>query len=97
VGEIAKRTDELIAALGDLNEHGKALAAAAMALAADADNPPTTEKGGTAPRSPIVNAWRATTAELVEKGRVRDEGEDDLDDWASAAAGAGATPIRHTA
>ena len=99
MGDIYAETEALIDALGDLNAHGSALAAAALTLAGDADDPPMTATGQQASRSPIVNAWRATVAELVERGRLRasndDEGE--AGDWRSAATGAGATPIRNTA
>lgn len=95
MGDIVDKTQALIDSLGDLSPLGEQLAATALALASEADNPAADQWGQPKSISSTTNALRATTAELVERGRLSDD--QDEDDWQSAAAGAGATPIRNTA
>lgn len=91
-----QQVDDLIESLGELTPAGRVYAQVAQALADDVDDPPMNNKGVRSSVATAANALRSTIAALTETG-VISEDEGDLDDWASAAAGAGATPIRHTA
>jgi hypothetical protein len=92
----ASEVDDLIESLGELTPAGRVYAQVARALAADVDDPPMNNKGVRSSVATAANALRATIAALTEVGCVDDSDEDKADDWASAAAGAGATPIRNT-
>ena len=75
VSSVHSATSDWIDSLGELDPYAKVLAATALELAANVDDPPTTQSGA-ASIAPYANALRSTIEKLREvAGADEDNGE----------------------
>ncbi|GGL27598.1 hypothetical protein GCM10012283_07250 [Phycicoccus endophyticus] len=75
MASVLERTSDWIASLGELDPYAAVLAAAALELAANVDDPPVTQSG-TASIAPYVNSLR-TTMEKLREATGAEDGDDE--------------------